>query len=151
MKYFGILIFFAGILLCGYALNMDTSVAVNNRGNIFGLPDRVNNLGLMQDKQNYLILSGILILAGLVMFVAAKPKNKKLSKNQYSHFELAKKAEYKGEYKEAIHHYVECLFEIEKQFTPSSKKRKQEKLETIESLRVKIEKLKAKLPISERL
>ncbi len=32
-----------------------------------GLPERVNNFGLMSDKQNYLFIAGILFLSGIVL------------------------------------------------------------------------------------
>jgi hypothetical protein len=32
-----------------------------------GLPNRVNNIGLMADKQNYLIASGVLLIVGLIL------------------------------------------------------------------------------------
>lgn len=69
MKTLGSIIIALSILLAVYALFfMDTSVQVNYpMGNTFGFPDRVNNLGLMADKQNYLIGSGVGLVLGLAL------------------------------------------------------------------------------------
>jgi hypothetical protein len=53
-----------GIVFGLYALNMDTSVET-----AFG---RVNNIGLLNDQQNYIIVAGIATLAGLIMMVMAR-------------------------------------------------------------------------------
>ena len=47
------------IILCFYALNMDVTVEV-------GDGTRVNNIGLMSQQQNYVILSGFLLIAGII-------------------------------------------------------------------------------------
>ena len=60
MKPFGIIILIIGIIIGIYALSMDTSVKVNYGGNSYGMPERVNNLGLMNKKQNLLIVSGLM-------------------------------------------------------------------------------------------
>lgn len=59
MKDWGGAILIAGIIGLVAALAMDTSVST-------GL-GRVNNLGLMQDQQNYIIITSVIILGGLVM------------------------------------------------------------------------------------
>ena len=69
MRTFGIIILIVGIILGIYALSMDTSVQVNYSGNSFGLPDRVNNLGLMNDRQNYLIVAGVLSIIGTIILI----------------------------------------------------------------------------------
>jgi hypothetical protein len=54
-----------------FALNMDTSVEVPVQhilGETIG-GGRVNNIGLMQDRQNYLIGSGIAFIGGLILAV----------------------------------------------------------------------------------
>jgi hypothetical protein len=75
-----------GSLLCGlaalllfYAFFMDTSVAVDyQNGNQFGFPDRVNNLGLMADKQNYMIFGAILFIGGCIIYYSTpNEKDKK--------------------------------------------------------------------------
>jgi uncharacterized membrane protein len=74
MKNIGVLLIFCGVVLGLYALTMDTSVEVNYpMGNNMGLPNRVNNIGLLSDKQNYLIFGGILSVTGLLLYFS-KPK-----------------------------------------------------------------------------
>jgi len=68
MKTLGIILFAIGAYLLGTAFTMDTSVEVDySYGNSSGLPTRVNNLGLMQDKQNYMILGAILTISGIAL------------------------------------------------------------------------------------
>jgi len=76
MKTVGLILFTGGLILMMYALLiMDTSVAVDYpASNNYGLPDRVNNIGLMADRQNYLIVSGIVIIIGLVLAFTAKSR-----------------------------------------------------------------------------
>jgi len=64
----GLLLLTVGITVALCALNMDTSVAVDNPMlKKYGFPERVNNIGLMNDKQNYLIFGGILAVVGVFM------------------------------------------------------------------------------------
>lgn len=78
MKNIGMLIFIGGLILLGYAFTMDTSVAVDYPdGNSYGLPDRVNNIGLMADKQNYLIFGAILSVLGIVAVITSDKKKEK--------------------------------------------------------------------------
>ena len=61
-----------GLLYLGFT--MDTSVAISypevTQSLNLDLPDRVNNLGLMQEKQNYLMFGGICFVLGLVVVYA---------------------------------------------------------------------------------
>lgn len=75
MRTLGISILIIGIILGIYALSMDTSVQVNYSGDSFGLPDRVNNLGLMNDRQNYLIVAGVLLIIGTIISIFKKSNN----------------------------------------------------------------------------
>ena len=78
MKFIGFLIIIAGFYLLGLAFTMDTSVAVDYPGgNDYGLPERVNNLGLMADKQNYMIFGAILTILGFVTIIAYDRKSEK--------------------------------------------------------------------------
>lgn len=61
MKGFGIFILIAGICWMIFALNMDVSVSS-------GI-GRVNNLGLMADRQVHAIVGGMIALAGLLMLI----------------------------------------------------------------------------------
>jgi len=81
-KTFGIFIILIGIGIGYYAFIMDTTVKVNySEGNNMGLPERVNNLGLMSDKQTYLIVSAFLIIGGLILVTIADNSNEKSEKN----------------------------------------------------------------------
>lgn len=60
----GFLILILGILGAVYALNMDTSVAADVYGR-----ERINNLGLMNDRLIYLLASGFAAVVGAVMSV----------------------------------------------------------------------------------
>lgn len=53
------LVLAAGAILMGYAILMDTSVQ--------SIGVRVNNLGLMRDQQNLLIVSSVMIIAGVIL------------------------------------------------------------------------------------
>jgi len=62
MKGVGKVILFVGVCWAVFALNMDVSVSTGSGG-------RVNNLGLMADRQIHTILGGIIALAGLLMIL----------------------------------------------------------------------------------
>lgn len=61
MKSKGITILVLGIVFLMITLGMDTSVSAGY-GN-----GRVNNIGLMNDQQNYLLISCMMVVAGLIM------------------------------------------------------------------------------------
>jgi hypothetical protein len=77
---FSDILLIVGIVLGVYAFFMDTSVSVS------GFSQRINNIGLMADKQNYLVVAGILIIAGAIMRVSKKKKDE-----NYEDQELIKK------------------------------------------------------------
>ncbi|WP_432372262.1 hypothetical protein ACRPHP_16450 [Pantoea allii] len=60
MKKFGIAILIIGVIGAIASMAMDVSVATPG-----GM--RVNNIGLMADRQNYLIISGFVAIAGLLL------------------------------------------------------------------------------------
>jgi uncharacterized membrane protein len=66
MKNFGILLVVLGAAFAIYAIFIfDVSVKVNYPGgNSFGLASKVNNIALMEQRQNYIYGSIILILLG---------------------------------------------------------------------------------------
>ena len=69
MKPLGGLLIFFGISALIFSMQMDTSVEVKYPGgSSFGMPERVNNIGLMNEKQNRLMLSGILLIGGIILF-----------------------------------------------------------------------------------
>lgn len=69
MRAFGIFIAVGGVSGLIFALIMDTSVSTG-----FG---SVNNIGLMADRQNYMIASGVAIIVG-VLFALFAPKDEQL-------------------------------------------------------------------------
>jgi hypothetical protein len=78
MKTIGSLLCGLGALLLLYAFFMNTSVAFDYQdGNQFGFPDRINNLGLMADKQNYMIFSAILFSGGSIMYYSTSSEKDK--------------------------------------------------------------------------
>jgi len=82
-KTFGIFIILIGIGIGYYAFIMDTTVKVNySEGNNMGLPERVNNLGLMSDKQTYLIISAFLIIGGSMLVAIAANSTEKTEKDR---------------------------------------------------------------------
>ncbi len=66
MRNIGILLVVLGAALAIYAIFIfDVSVKVNYPGaNSFGLPSKINNIPLMEERQNYIYGSIILILLG---------------------------------------------------------------------------------------
>ncbi|OFY26314.1 MAG: hypothetical protein A2X17_01395 [Bacteroidetes bacterium GWF2_41_61] len=76
MRTFGKILLFVGILLLIIALTMDVSVEVNySGGNELGFPKRVNNLGLMSERQNYTIIAVGLIIASTILIVSNPKKD----------------------------------------------------------------------------
>lgn len=59
MRGFGIIVAIGGVIGLMFALAMDTSVSTG-----YG---SVNNIGLMADRQNYMVISGIAIIAGILL------------------------------------------------------------------------------------
>ena len=80
MKDVGTALIIIGIVAVIYfQVGFDTSVSVDYNKSGYskpnGFPDKVNNLGLMQDKQNYTIISLAVILFGIILFVKGKKNN----------------------------------------------------------------------------
>lgn len=61
MKNWGVIILIAGAIGLVAALGMDTSVSTG--------VGRVNNLGLMRDQQNYILISALAIVVGLLLAI----------------------------------------------------------------------------------
>lgn len=78
MKAIGIVILAAGLILGGFALNMDVSVHVPAQDLGYGLrtPEAtVANLDKMAQRQNFLIFSGVLAVVGAILtgFASLRP------------------------------------------------------------------------------
>jgi hypothetical protein len=72
----GLLLLVLGIGIAGYfLLFFDVSVPVDYEGNnSFGLPERVNNIGLMADRNNGIIIGLALAVAGGVLMVVGRKR-----------------------------------------------------------------------------
>ena len=69
MKELSILLISIGIGIGVFAFNLDTTVKVDYSGyESNGLPERVNNIGLMSEKQNYLILAAVFFVSGVIAY-----------------------------------------------------------------------------------
>lgn len=66
MRKLGILLAILGVFGALWAMNMDVTVSGE-----FGT---ANNIGLMSDRQNYLIFSGIAVIAAILMIAFGGPK-----------------------------------------------------------------------------
>ncbi|NHZ38234.1 hypothetical protein [Massilia rubra] len=80
MKAFGILILVAGLVMAGYALNMNVSVDVPARDYGYGVSTpamEVANIDRMAQRQNFLIFAGVLSIVGAILtgFAAIAPKS----------------------------------------------------------------------------
>jgi hypothetical protein len=73
MRPFGIVLIIAGALLVAGALNMDTTTWASNDPIHLSF-QRVNNIGLMQAQQNTLILGGLAVLVGVILFAGGGRK-----------------------------------------------------------------------------
>lgn len=71
MKIIGLLLIFFGIAIGMYAFAMDTTVDVDHAFDL----KRVNNIGLLNEKQNILFVSGVLCIMGSI-FVAGAYKSR---------------------------------------------------------------------------
>lgn len=61
MKGFGQVLIWAGLVLLVFSLNVDTSVSVPGGG-------RVQNFSLMEQRNTYLMLTGGMVLVGVLLF-----------------------------------------------------------------------------------
>lgn len=68
MKGFGWVLLIIGIIVAFASFNMDISVATSYGG-------RVNNIGLMSDRQNYILISCFVIFCGLIMVIFSGRKS----------------------------------------------------------------------------
>ena len=73
MKIIGIIVSLVSTICLLIALNMSTTVTTRSSGfGDFRIPSMtVNNLGLMQDKQNYIITSAVFLIIGVGLYLFA--------------------------------------------------------------------------------
>jgi hypothetical protein len=75
MKALGSLLMVVGGIFLFWAMFIfDTSVSVSGRFGSGMYDTRVNNLGLMSDKKDYITISGIMLVVGLILFLFDKSK-----------------------------------------------------------------------------
>lgn len=141
MKNLGTILFVIAILLGVYALSMDTTVSTE----VFGQSIKVNNIGLMSDKQNYLITSGILLLVGLIMALSGQKNTtkKKVDESFKLYLKKAQFNENNGNYKEAIDLYLETIYHLENDNKEIRLKKNVEesRIKLVNKLNVKIKEL----------
>ena len=72
MRTFGVILIFAGLILAFSAFRMDVSVEVEDNR-------RVNNIGLMSERQNYIITSDFMILIGVLLYIFGRKDEDKIN------------------------------------------------------------------------
>ena len=141
MRTFGIILLIIGIIIGIYTLSMDTSVQVS------GSFERVNNIGLMNEKQNFLIVACLLSIVGVLIIIFKSKKSNNVENHPFKiTMEKAKIAEYKGDIKESIGMYLETLYHLENDYKTKklAKSFEESRKKLISSLKIKIEELKAR-------
>jgi|SRR6516162_3270111 hypothetical protein len=79
--FLGAVLFLAGVIGLVCSFNMDTTVAVPP-GIFAPGPQRVHNIGLMHERQNYLMLSGGTAALGIMIVVLSELFSKKQSETR---------------------------------------------------------------------
>lgn len=75
MKPLSVILIVIGAITIIYSMELNTTVTVDKShfdqkyGLSYSLPEKVNNIGLMNDKQNKIIIGGIILIAGLILFI----------------------------------------------------------------------------------
>lgn len=69
---FGVVLLIFGLIGLGISLSMKTSVETGLNGDL----SEVNNLGLLNDKQNYVIVSTAILIIGAAMIIIGAQRNK---------------------------------------------------------------------------
>lgn len=96
IKTWGLILLLVGVLSCIASLSMDTSVEVPEKTHgegeykITTPKTRINNLGLMNDQQNYILISCAIVLIGVLMFIFGKNSSDKYTNNYSSQNEFKK-------------------------------------------------------------
>lgn len=152
MKTFGGILLVIGVILLLYAISMDTSVPVEyENGNSYGFPERVNNIGLMNDKSNYTLISIGMIIASVIM-ISIKSSDKE-EKNSYrdnllmfkKYKNLAENDVENGNYSSAIENYMTTINHLEKDFKNLSQSDELNRQVLIDNIKLKIIELKLKV------
>ena len=124
MKIFGYILISISIILGLSGLTMDTTVELNSSltdNEYLEMPERVHNIGLMQQRQNLLILSSVLFIGGILLVSLSKDDSKPTYNLRYKDtWEQAKMAEFRGNNEEAIKLYYDTLYYVENDFDEST-------------------------------
>jgi hypothetical protein len=150
MKAIGGILLGLGIIFLLYAITMDTSVAVEyENGNSLAFPDRVNNIGLMNDQSNYTIISLGMIIIGIVLLIIKNNSDKHTSQSYPLSFKryknLAEIDVEKGNYSSAIRNYQLTLSHLENDFTGLPTEQELKRQELIDNIKFKLVELKNKV------
>ena len=121
MKILGFILLIVGIILGVVALNMDTTVASSS---LMGSYRRVHNIGLMNDRQNYLIFSGIISLMGLILLLFGRKSQNKNEEGSYLDFKKCSQCAEKVKAEAKICRY--CNYTFLENATQVNLKRKSE-------------------------
>ncbi|HCT93716.1 MAG: hypothetical protein A2X19_06050 [Bacteroidetes bacterium GWE2_39_28] len=143
MKALGGILLGFGLLFLFLAVTMDTTVAVEyDNGNSLGLPERVNNIGLMNDQSNYTIISLGMILIGVILLIVKNNGAKKTSQSYPLLFQKYKNlAEYdveKGDFASAIRNYQLSLSHLENGFGTLPEKQETKRQNLIANIKLKL-------------
>ncbi len=140
MKILSIVLLVVGAFLLIHAIAMDVSISTS--------VGRINNIGLMNERQNYMIGAGVLLICGFIGLVFFKNSSKKTINYKHKEFEeQAKKAEFKGQIKEALDLYLDALYHLENDYPNLSKINEEARLKKVVELKAKIDELKLKASI----
>lgn len=146
MKAIGGFLLGLGLLFLLYAVTMDTSVAVTyDSGNSLGFPDRVNNIGLMNDQSNYTIISLGMIIIGIILLIVKNNGNKSNMSNPLTFKKykiLAENDVEKENYSSAIKNYQLALIHLENDFTNLPEDQEIKRQNLIDNINFKIIELK---------
>ncbi len=77
MKKLGIFLLVTGFICAIFAFNIDTTVSTESKsiGGIYIPSTRVNNIGLMDERRNFLIFSGFQAVVGAILLLVGGAKN----------------------------------------------------------------------------
>lgn len=140
MKILSIILLVLGFFLMLYAVTMEVSISTSI--------GRVNNIGLINERQNYMIGAGVLLICGFIGLVFFKNSSKKTINYKHKEYEeQAKKAEFKGQIKEALDLYMDTLYHLENDYPNLSKINEESRLKKVVELKAKIDELKLKASI----
>lgn len=85
MKGIGKLLLVIGVICAFIALNMNTTVETGSQfiGDTYISSKKVPNIGKMDDRRNYLMLSALVIIAGVILFaVGSKQTSEKVAESE---------------------------------------------------------------------